>query len=57
MMGVQNELCSFFSLSPKRQRKFTSIIQANQEASETRKTKIMSLSQTRWVERFVLIHY
>jgi hypothetical protein len=53
MMGVQQELCNFFKFSPKRQKQLTTTI-LRAEITETRKTKLDSLSQTRWVERYVV---
>ena len=48
MMNTQSELCSFFSVSPKRHSKLVSIIGDNETVKE-----LCSLSQTRWVERWV----
>lgn len=53
MMGTLSELCSYFSLSPKRQKKLTDIIK-EQTLNQQAVTKMVSLSQTRWVERYLL---
>lgn len=49
LMGTLKELSLFFSLSPKRQRKFEEVIR--QSAPDMRKTKLVDLCRTRWVEK------
>lgn len=52
MMGTLGELCSYFSISPKRQNKLSEII--NEDATnQLTARKMVSLSQTRWVERYL----
>ena len=51
-MGTMSQVCAFFTLSPKRQQKLTEMIE---QESEQKVRKMVSLSQTRWVERFVFI--
>lgn len=50
-MAVLSEICSFFSASPKRQQKLASTIEEQESETVNRKTKLHSLSRTRWVER------
>jgi hypothetical protein len=53
-MKEQNELCSFFNNSAKRQGKLTQVLQLS---SDVHKTKLCTLSQTRWLEGKLQIFY
>ena len=50
MMDVQSELCSFFHMSAKRQGILADVLKQS-DLVTTKKSKLSSLSQTRWVER------
>ena len=49
MFGVPKEVSLFFSLSPKRQRKFEHVVESAQ--AESKRRKLVDLCKTRWVER------
>jgi len=49
MLGTFNEVCNFFRYSPKRDKFLLAVIE--KETLEASKTTLLSLCQTRWVER------
>ena len=49
MIGTLNEICSFFKFSPKRHELLAAVI--NNVCPNTRRTTLISLCRTRWVER------
>ena len=51
IMDVQSEVCSFFHMSAKRQGILADVLK-QADLVTTKKSKLSSLSQTRWVERY-----